>query len=422
MLLPRSSRVRRTDLPRIGAIAVLVSLGVAVGCRREPQQPRLTASSFESSYWDSVFAVQDTSVGVRRLHWGDSTTLAAVKLRFAYDRAESPEWNDQQRLPNECTNDTPGCKPDTYGAFVTIFPAKDLEDWDVDEFDRRALKGAPVAEICSEEDYPLLGIRKAPLNGDVCNDPNTLFIVHIKNGDDWAAFMKPPKAAGAVPPVLLEVERATYETDDFCVPAQGKCNKYIPAVVRFDWVRNTLAISVKCADGWCDVMHPDRFVKQNADKPGTPQSNSRERIKGWHDSQYLMVSGPRPHGPLLEVTPVDSLESISIAGFEENWRTVAYIAKPQDYKTMKDGSLMVRGGNIRRNEIQIKKIKNSSDWQWQMMYIDASNNKTYSKARPVKWTEHTLTHTPATARWRWKADDEMVWTRCDYGCCELGDQ
>lgn len=199
----------------------------------------------------------------------------------------------------------------------------------------------------------------------------------------------------------------------------------IPAVARFMIDRGWRpGIGVRCGAAWCTVgfQNSDHLEPAHGYGPsGVDVAVSRRAVPGWFDDQHLAVPGlggllgirPRLHASIVPDTALDSLH---LADFDAGWKPVATVhfrrAPSAPYSTVWG---FREGGHV-GNLIELRRIDSANVRVWRVRI----NGMVMTNLRVVH-TPHPATsiHVPGTARWAWSDGDELIWVRCDQGCCKI---
>lgn len=194
---------------------------------------------------------------------------------------------------------------------------------------------------------------------------------------------------------------------------------------------------------------------------------------GWYDEQYLAVpltdggtpggAAPTlmPSGPFSTVFPDVALEQFRRDTYPRHeWIAAAHIAMPRDAPeygaklglartnvafpaASLDGlnQLQLCVGTIKSCKIREADINDPVASGCTKAYIDRVASVPADAKRLPVWARiiprgasavsprtryHCVTHRehpgvfiPAVVRWRWRVDDETIWTYCPSGCCEV---
>jgi hypothetical protein len=179
------------------------------------------------------------------------------------------------------------------------------------------------------------------------------------------------------------------------------------------------------------------------DSPPMTDEKKVLRIKGWYDEQRLAVeagAGLRPEDALGTIIPDARLNTRNdTMDFHRRWIPVARAAFsgfPANYPyTSKFGFTSATMGGGRFNKVDmchgsaaeclrqapIPSQCTDGPFKWWARISPAAQG-----ADPVYRCVERHGHEalnipliPATARWRWLANDETLWVRCAQGCCTV---
>lgn len=239
-----------------------------------------------------------------------------------------------------------------------------------------------------------------------------------------------------------------------------------PPVARWDWdaKTSTQVIGFKCLAAWCEVglagesMRTPENLMDRLDPAataaligamGAPELKRVLTVKGWYDEQRLAPTNAtwlagQPQARPLDLTgtliPVASLGRSDKSSFDSNWRVVAAVLLDRISPEYQDKfNFQPMGPSGRVTTISLCQEREGSKTCPEVPESDRAQAKcgpeTGSTPLILWWARTTGTdgserywcivrrgHTggddvPGTARWRWLADDETTWARCDRGCC-----
>jgi hypothetical protein len=173
---------------------------------------------------------------------------------------------------------------------------------------------------------------------------------------------------------------------------------------------------MRCAAAWCEIG-PPRFVArspQHLVDPGMLPSRENT-IKGWHDEQRLadIVDGrPRPSNLRASLIPAPNLQQRDENDYYRRELLVATIWLDRDPE---ERSMYWRWG-LRRGANQLYAMKVDDNNTWTSVIVQAGTRVRY----PMKVIRrpHYDVAMPGTARWRFYANDEVMWYDCGGACCE----
>lgn len=299
----------------------------------------------------------------------------------------------------------------SYGPVVGIWSAASLKTLEPADFETPG--GEPVAQInnFSQVAYGPLGI-----------EPGWSCLYLFKRDEEWSAAvlaqgdeptcpstLQGPDSARAHP---LQVRRTT--------PGQNS-DEYAHAA-RWDWDerQRVQVMGTLCARGWCEVgAEGFQAIPAHA-------GDHTRRVKGWYDEQNLLHVTPDGMARAVfraAVFPDPRLGDRTINDFrcpdpcdpDQGWVHTATVRIRGNAAGPYKEKLNLDPGE--GNEIYLRlRPENDPADQWQARIVSATGDVAY---RRVIRVPHGPLEVPASARWRWRSDDETVWMRCDLGCCEV---
>lgn len=306
-----------------------------------------------------------------------------------------------------------------------------------------------AAVIFAEQAYAPLGIER-----------NFNCLVLQAGGEDWNAWMYPPNdgiadCSGEFPergghPLTLEGPIS---------PLQAEESHYAQlARWGYDIDREWQYMTVTCGEAVCHVG-PTGFAVASPPTLNTASATDMERrvheVATWHDQQFLAAlstgtSSLRPTEVWGTVIPDPGLGDLNaLADFRDEWVTVAEVTLSADHPAYAaKGFRMTASGDV-RNLVQscvIEETTNSrgdvtrsrcpdlpeeflpggkcdvtddvsTGERWRSRHIAVDGEIKYFCVKRYPLTVPGL-EVPAAARWRWRADDELLWFRCMRGCCD----
>jgi hypothetical protein len=259
----------------------------------------------------------------------------------------------------------------------------------------------------------------------------------VKKGMDdpkcAAAYMTIPTGEGVT---TLEVRRTSipgYKITDY------------PPVARWDWDSVTAQhyISVMCGAGFCEIGNQG-FQSSRHHSVGTPSYQNRVvEIKGWYDEQRLATDGPSMI--VGTAMPHPDLDQATVADFLGKWDTTARVALPavnEMYSStynFSQASLGIPAQTAGLNTIEMCAETNgecnvpspapscpfpAQDTMWWARITPPTPPSGVSPTPMYKCVlrrghPKVNKHIPGAVRWRWLANDETTWMRCDQGCCQV---
>ena len=324
-----------------------------------------------------------------------------------------PEYHDEQAFPTG---------PASYGPVVVFYASPYLGtfrfDWQIAEHGERGILAA-VLDVKTNtgplpDPYTKLGL-----------EPGLNCLWLALDNTEWKAYVSqtPPKTACDPNPAnrkQLAVTRSpnelVYTKDDY------------PAVTRFteaaiDPAGNlgTTAgqplLSVSCIGRWCEIgpQQTGGAADFHVGKPiGAAASVREQRIKGWHDEQWLAIknnSGDLVPGFRATFVPEKKINEKNAAAFKPPaWVPVATVHLSADPPAgSKYAKLGLRKG---KNQLHVQ----GQGTTWTGYWLNAG---TKSQEFKVDRVSHFDAAVPGTARFRWQPDDDSMWAPCGQACCRV---
>jgi hypothetical protein len=359
-----------------------------------------------------------------------------------------PEFNDCQRFINE-----DGSYGGLYGIFLSAHEMSEDRFRPFDEVDSARAgtyiteHGTAVATIFAyDSPYQTLGIELGA---------NCLYVIQFV-GNHWGAVMVPVDA-----PADCEVARD--QTQTRAVKVLDVRRKRVPnaspddypMAARWESYRpGQYAAGLPCGNAWCDVGKDLTGVSDGYTVPGP--NKMRFAVKGWFDEQYLASPSVTTSGMTVQpsrlrgiIVPEPDLSEWNSARVQGQWNAAATVFLSETSTLYRDklgfeGVNFENGQPERGNRIEFCRgnakectlpdsivarlvaggmiISDPDTLSWWAKIIPPSGSITY---RPISRCGHEgiIANFPfgvsATARWHWKAQDEVTWTRCLEGCCEV---
>lgn len=371
-----------------------------------------------------------------------------------------PEYHDCQRLVN--------LDNETYGALAGVFVREHLDSVVIPEVFVPMRPGIPGG-------FDPLGNR---LNSAIIPTPqqeqqfraNAIAVAEIKSWDPGYGALGVYPGLNCLYVTRVRSSPTTYgyaalmirvigPDDAVCLPqgAPQQGGKWLkvwhtsptpgdspfPAVARWDWdtQHRKHYVSMLCSTDWCEIGDTDLTPEPaRSVTSGTRAQQIPWVHKGLYDEQQLAILKADgklyPSGVVATASPDPALATYTEASFQE-WKPVAQTVLPTDlqvyYKKLNFGVGSIPGIT---NQVSLcygprffgcipffdalqtilMPCWKSEDGRIWWSRIVASGGRT--RYRCTTRRTHGMEHVPATARWRWKANDEGLWTRCAAGCCE----
>ncbi|MEO8451080.1 MAG: hypothetical protein ABI647_14880, partial [Gemmatimonadota bacterium] len=241
----------------------------------------------------------------------------------------------------------------------------------------------------------------------------------------------------------------------------------IPPVARWQWEASAGGyqyIGLRC-DGWCMVV-PRKFPQpamatQVSSPVGiSPAEGATYTIPGWGDEQALAPPGGSNFAPSDtrgEIVPVADLETLNAPSDFRDWRLVAKVYIEDDSYQSKFGFKstwaydspnrvsLCAGGPVQDvmnptptmqkklagcrglqpsiiadkscKDAELSSATGDEIWFAKIAPADSSPERFHCVLRRDHSTPSL--RIPGTVRWRWVANDETMWMRCMFGCCQL---
>ncbi len=454
--------MQRSSLVPASLVGAILGLGLVMACPPGKVTPAYGRPECPH-HWD----FNSVRVQVRPGSFMPIVTQTGDPHRLSGPGANTnvPEFHDCQRVVHGAGSAA------RYGSLIAVFAWDRLQD--TTPRDSVSLGGTPIAwpmvEVLAwDGGYPPLGIETGL---------NCLFV--SLDGPSPRAWMKhfgqvEGDCHGARKAALLEADPSftplTLSRDSL----KGLKLQWndVPPVARWDWdeVSATQVIGFKCFLGWCEVGEAGHRVGTRpalALDPsvmtgvtlGTSEMRRRLRVKGWYDQQRLApahaswsAGAPvRPLSAIGTLIPATDLQAMSRDAFNA-WQDVAYVLLSEsayDYLKKYNFQPMNPDGRVSTIALCQDTWNGSAAMSgnphcpgipapWRISKTckledtdpaSATDPLVYWWGRSTApdgsvryWCIVRRGHSgpddvPGTARWRWLADDETTWARCDRGCC-----
>lgn len=365
-------------------------------------------------------------------------TLAGVFARFQLDSLNIPTvYNDAFVLPEDGTTEGPTL---TAGPIPGV-RVRTTTQLLVIEREIRA-RAVAVGEVLSwNGPYGPLGVAQ----GMSClfvvrvaravGAPHSYRALMVNVSSDQACLGQAPSSGG------------TWLRVSHLAPSGG--TPY-PPVARWDWdeANRRQFIGILCQPDWCEVGDPTTVPPTPRDVSlATPAEEIPWEHKGRYDEQRLAIpntgGGLIPSQVLATASPHANLGSYGRQQFYGDWLPVASTVLPtaiELYRTKFNfgqgsvpgvtnqvslcaGSRMTCLGWFQALmtmfTIRCWKSEDENPKNWWARIVSSNGTTAY---RCVTRRIHPGVDPPAAARWRWKMNDEGLWTRCGEGCCEVQEE
>lgn len=235
-----------------------------------------------------------------------------------------------------------------------------------------------------------------------------------------------------------------------------------PQVARWDYALNRVQyMGVKCENAWCEIG-PPKFLSSPTWTPESTVPLKMRRnmmIKGWYDEQILADTTPStgglPHvsGVRGTIFPSERLADYDEATWKGQWRVIAYVATPRTSQKYLDSmnfaptpfakpATPLDPRKLNRIELcagsdtdckvppptptcpVIPTWTGATAWGWSRITRPGDTKPKYRCV--ARWSNAGMTDftgvplvLPASTRWRWVTSDELSWSQCSAGCCEV---
>lgn len=307
--------------------------------------------------------------------------------------------------------------------------------------------GVAAAVIYAEEAYAPLGIEK-----------NFNCLVLHQFGGQWNAAMHPPRDLLADCSGEFSVRAGHSLTVKLPVSPLPSAQGHYSQLARwgFDGSLNAYYIVIACGEAVCYIGSDGFNARPTPTSPATPPSNMERRVHEvatWHDEQRLAAfpagaSSVQPTDVWGTVIPDTNLGNLNDPADFADWVKVAEVelsANHHDYTAK--GFQQTTAGNRNIVESCVLSLtadsRGDSTWtgcpnlpngfmpggkcdvyddastglRWRSKHTAVDGTSEYFCVKRYPLTQPDL-RVPAAARWRWRADDELLWYRCMQGCCD----
>lgn len=449
--------MKNSSVVPAGLVGAILGLGLVAGC--QPGQVMPASDRPECPHhWDftriKVTTSQRGEAALKTLG-GNPGELSAPR-----HNTNVPEFHDCQRLVRGSGTDA------TYDSLVAVFASDTMADTGLVHAPPPPPSGGawlvPLVEVVSwGGSYDALGIRPGfgclyvPVNDTLST---IAFMVPFGAVEQDCHAPRPYHEVRSAPNSRpLRLHRVTYP---------GLTWADYPPVARWDWdtLANTQVIGFKCASAWCEVGAYGSEVRTAdnllarlgpagasalAGAIGVPSLTRVLTVKGWYDEQRLAppdatwgsgAPDPMPMDLRGTLIPVGTLERMKVGDFGAHWRVVAAVLLDQfspEYRAKYNYLPMEGTGRVTTISLcQERDGTRACPEVPNAVRAKAACGPEAGTTPPLLWwarteaTDGTMRYwcmvrrghsggddVPGTARWRWLADDETTWARCDRGCC-----
>jgi hypothetical protein len=339
---------------------------------------------------------------------GLATHKDTIHVALADSISSIPEFHDCQRLLVHVKASKNGPASLQYGPLVGVWASAALNDWEDTDFENAAI---PTVQVIDYNDLPYVELG-------IGHGHNCLYLRSVAGA--WSARMKQQEYTNACPAIADADFAALPPLNVTRIPPRVEHKDSIPPVARWDWdpVHERHFIGVKCGRAWCEVGKA-----AFASSPTYPPTAATQHIKGWYDEQQLALPGAVHLNPgrQARIIPVSGLANLTAADFHcgascprtAGWVPVATALYNDTGDAIYATKMNLHAG--RTAQISMRSMDSSGTIIWQSRII-SQKDTAYKKVFRV---DHHGFNIPATARWFWRENDEMMWIKCLAGCCSV---
>jgi hypothetical protein len=194
-----------------------------------------------------------------------------------------------------------------------------------------------------------------------------------------------------------------------------------PAVARFEEIGGKTLIGIKCLNRWCEIG-PTVAEESPPHLAASGAGSSRVwHVKGWYDDQTIVAkdAGGAVVGRFrASIIPVENLETLTSVHYRSAWRHVATIWASQ---APPPTSLYATDWKLKRglNKLWLRHFPSRPPREQWRAALQGPDSTWTNTSIPVNRHAHHDVLVPGTARWRFVFTDEIIWVRCDQGCCQV---
>ena len=367
-----------------------------------------------TTFWPDSMHHEGTTCGPE-----DSIRAGQVPPDAAsWDTWSIPEFQDTQRFVTGAST--------VYGPIACIAARENLHELN----DRAFMAGAVLVAVIHVDTGRL---TPAYTQLKLTNGFNCVFVQQVSTGGNsvpvpipalgnangrvdsrWRGYIVPSRDR------VCDPIRPAAQLPTFALTAVGDAPNWYPGVARFMILDNWKpAVGVRCGPAWCVIGAASPAVlPAPAHVARVGGSIGRERtmmvVPGWYDEQQLAVPGGG--GPLgikamlkASIVPDPALDTLTIASFDAGFVPVAtiYFEQTPTDKYLNDYQFHL--GSTQPDTLFLHHITTGTP-HWV-----ARVNRSPRYFRVMR-TPHPP-HVTGTARWSWRDNDEVIWVRCEDGCC-----
>jgi hypothetical protein len=329
-----------------------------------------------------------------------------------------PEFQDQQRF-------VPG-QSQAYGPIACVAARQDLDKLNSTAFSNPTLVAvvwvdpgplnAAYSQLNLQNGFNCVYVQRLSTGSAPITEPiPALGNATGRSDGRWRGYVVPAHAS------VCDPVGPSSQLQALALDADGTTGTDYPPVARFMILNNWKpAIGVRCGPAWCVVGTPSSaMLPAPAHVARVVGSAGRQRtmfvVPGWYDEQQVAVpaSGTPPLTPSLKasIVPDPDLDSYTTtANFDTGFVRVAVVYFQDNPAAKYLDSYQFHLGSLHPDTLYIRHITTGTP-HW----IARVNNTGLRYFRVMR-TPHPP-HITGTARWAWQDNDEIIWARCDEGCC-----
>jgi hypothetical protein len=354
------------------------------------------------------------TAGDRRRNDIHENKLTPVTIYLASLPWGIPEYHDEQRLWDATTAQ--------YGPMANVYVQPYWGSfYHIGQINAHGDSTVLAAVIWVDPPTPPANLPKVYTDLGLKPELNCLYLRHTLGNpmQGWTGLMVPgstvtgcPRPTPPASPTVLPVRALNLGFTRF---------EDYPAVARFEELGGRTLIGLKCLTAWCQIgPNTPPEVAPHLSAPGAPTTRAW-RVNGWYDDQTIAAknqAGAVVARIRASVVPVENLETLTTAEFAAGWVQVATVWMSA---TPPVGSLYQQDWKLERglNKLYLRYDPTKPPTgQWRAALRGPNGNWTNDDI-PVERHAHYDLLVPGTARWRFVSTDEIIWVRCDQGCCQV---
>lgn len=203
--------------------------------------------------------------------------------------------------------------------------------------------------------------------------------------------------------------------------ADGADGSAYPGVARFMILESWRpAIGMRCGSGWCVVGAANAgMLPAPAHLSRVAGATGRRKtmlvVPGWYDEQHVAIPSATGVGIAAalkaSIVPDSGLDSFTITtDFDTGFVRVATIHFKQGPSAKYSDNFQFHNDTLQPDTLYLRHITTgTAHWVARVNH----NSRFFRVLR----TPHPEKHVTGTARWAWRDNDEVIWVRCEDGCC-----